>query len=123
MEKILLAADNRLLRQIMAMVLREECDALDTASSPNELEKLSLTGGYNLIVTSFTEPLVNGTDLANRLHRRRVPASLFLITSEHREEQIVELLASGVDQIFSVPIDTVRLKRKVREELNRLSKQ
>ncbi len=119
MKKILLASDNSVFLQVLYRSFSDLGALIDTALTDDELMRKSLGEHYDVIITEFVSPFLNGDDLARALRRRRSKPTVFLASRIGREEMLVSVFESGVDQYLSMPLSASRLKRKVRDELRK----
>lgn len=115
MKKILLAFSDPLLVAVLADMLDEhQCDCVVVHSATDFVEVCN-KGGYDCIVTSFSEPFLSGHDLASKIREVSFPLkpSIFLVSQYHSESILVSLFESGVDQYLTMPLDVRSITRKI----------
>jgi two-component system cell cycle sensor histidine kinase/response regulator CckA len=120
-ETILVAEDDRAVRQLILRTLRDRGYAVLGAS--DAAEALSITdsheGKIHLLLTDVVMPSMNGPELAARLRRSR-PGVAVLYVSGHARDAIVH--RGGVDEgvyLLPKPFNSGDLARMVRRVLDR----
>lgn len=116
--QILLSTADRLTMQLLLATLTDSGARLDVAETENEFVRKCLGGAYQLVITQFDAPFLNGYDLPDQLRRRRLPRpSFFLLSYVRSEEPLLSFYESGIEQVIPMPFDADRLRKKVAEKI------
>lgn len=116
--RILIAASEEPLRQVLTHLLDESNLIIDQASSHKELLRLSRKHHYRLIITRFVAPLVERADEVARIRSSEPKPAIFVLSHTRRERIVVLLLERGVSQFMNLPVSHSRLRTKVRKALS-----
>lgn len=121
--KILIVDDFSTMRRIIKNLLRdlgfnntEEAD--DGKTALPMLER----GGYDLLITDWNMPGMQGIDLLKAVRADADLASLpvLMVTAEQKKEQIVEAAQAGVNGYIVKPFTAATLKEKLDKVFERL---
>lgn len=113
--KILIASQYPVTLKALEYVLSDLGVHVEVTDREEDLKTMAEKNDYSLIITTFTDPFLNGYDLARRLRERYgyPRPALFLIASLTSEREILGLYESGIDQFFNLPVSVSRIRRKV----------
>ncbi|MBO7300560.1 MAG: hypothetical protein J6U53_04030 [Tidjanibacter sp.] len=121
--RLLLACGEAPLGRILSHTLSSLGAEVECVHSHKALVGRILRGEYDIIITRFTEPLLESRRVVALLRgsyalhpTRRV---LYVIADSLTAEESVALLERGVSQLFATPISTTRLGQKVSYELTK----
>ena len=106
-ERILVVDDEKVVRELLAQMLREQGYLVDVAASAREAR--ALVGPFDLLLTDVVMPDTDGIQLASHVDARRV-----LFVSGYDQEELVEAHESFLQKPFSRD----ELARAVREALD-----
>jgi len=120
-ETVLVVEDEPAVRELAVTALREQGYVVHEAGNGDEAwRRLQQDGGLriDLLLTDVVMPLMNGKELADRLHREQ-PGVKVLFMSGYTDEAIIHhgVLAAGV-AFLNKPFTGQVLLRKVREVLD-----
>ena len=75
MARILVAEDNDDLRQMLAVLLQEEGHEVTVARDGVEAFRAAQDSHFDLLITDYVMPIVDGADLTMTLHARPAPGA------------------------------------------------
>ena len=125
-KRILIVDDSSTMRRIISKSLIElgvNPDFITQASDGFEaLEKLKIANSFDLILTDWNMPNMDGLALVHSL--RKIPASaktpIVMITTEGNKKDVIEALKSGVNNYIVKPFTADSLKVKLLPVLSAL---
>ena len=117
--RILVVDDSSTMRRIISKSLIELSidpeDITHAVDGLDALEKLKLANSFDLILTDWNMPEMNGLELVNKL--RKIPESartpIVMITTEGNKKDVIEALKSGVNNYILKPFTSETLKVKL----------
>ncbi len=118
MQKILIASPDKVVLDILRLSVSPMGIEYRTSDNEKEFVENCLEDCYDLIVTQFTHPFLNGFDLSRKMrlkHGHKPP--VFLLSPILYEQHLLSLYESGVDQYLTLPVALSRLERKIRSQL------
>ncbi len=119
MTKLLIVEDDADVRELVALVLREEGYAVDTAEDFTEGLALARTNEYDGLVLDVRLPDGNGMDIARTLRRESRMVPILMLTAQRTPNDAVRGLDAGADDYLGKPFDVTELKARVRSLLRR----
>lgn len=115
---IIIACEEEPLRLILAHALRGLGCRVECVTSHRALMARCSHHHYAIILTSFRAPLIGGSNVATRLRgASSCRSSLFVLAKHPSPSEVVTLLERGVDQVLTLPVSMVRLRRKIEHSL------
>lgn len=118
--KILLAGEDRLHVSVLRTLMSDMKVQCDVAPTRSAFARMAATGAYGIIVSLFTEPFLDGSDLAHTIPERSIGSpAIFVLSWSQCESCVMSLYESGVDQFFSLPCDMNRFRGRLARYLNR----
>ena len=125
-KRVLLVEDNELNREIAHEILSQagfEVEAAEDGSIAVEIVKESKPGYYDLILMDVQMPIMNGYEATRAIRslEDKELASIVIIamTANAFAEDEREALEAGMDVHLSKPVDIMRLKKVIRQQLQR----
>jgi DNA-binding NtrC family response regulator len=116
---VLLAEDERTLRELVGDALREEgCEVWSTGNGARAQEKLE-TQPFDLVLTDIRLPGASGMDLLAAATRHHPDTAVILITAYASVEQAVSALKKGAHQYIRKPFEMDELLHHVRSLMDR----
>ena len=119
MTKLLIVEDEADVRELVALVLREEGYAVDVAVDYTEGISLALTNDYDALVLDVRLPDGNGMDIARTLRRESRMVPILMLTAQRTPSDAVRGLDAGADDYLGKPFDVTELKARIRSLLRR----
>jgi putative two-component system response regulator len=114
--RILIVDDEDLSLEVLRFALEDEGHDVDTAR--NGREALATLGGeaYNLIISDWEMPEMNGVDLCRAVRAQDMGTYVYfiLLTARDGSASAVEGLAAGADDFITKPFDPDELAARVR---------
>lgn len=94
--RILVVDDDPSLRELISLFLEKSGDlAIDTADGAHAAMEMLKSGSYDVIVSDYDMPGMNGIDFLKTLKSGGDPAPFILFTGKGREEVVIEALNHG----------------------------
>lgn len=114
--RILIADDHAVVRRGLAMVLNLEDDMEVVGEAENGEEAIELAEKLNpdLILLDLIMPIMDGYVAAETLKQKLPEIKIVILTGTHDEENVFELLESGIDGYVSKDVKPKELKGAIR---------
>jgi len=114
--KILAVDDSATMRRIIKNQLKQAgYEEVDEAGNGREALTMLAQAHYDLLITDWNMPEMNGLDLVKEV--RRIDASkampILMVTTVAGKEDIVIALKAGVNNYMVKPFDTATLRAKI----------
>lgn len=125
-KKILIVEDSSTMRRIVTKALIElgvnENGIIAAVDGVDGLKKMDASNGFDLILTDWNMPNMDGLELVNNL--RKMPKSdstpIVMITTEDCKDDVLLALKSGVNNYIVKPFNLETLTRKLEPILSRV---
>ncbi|MGE0081061.1 MAG: chemotaxis response regulator CheY [Thiohalomonadaceae bacterium] len=121
--KILIVDDFSTMRRIIKNLLRD-LGYNNTSEADDGLTALPMlqTGNYDLLITDWNMPGMQGIDLlrAVRADARLANLPVMMVTAEQKREQIIEAAKAGVNGYIVKPFTAQTLKEKLEKIFERV---
>jgi two-component system chemotaxis response regulator CheY len=121
--KILIVDDFSTMRRIIKNLLRD-LGFNNTAEADDGLTALPMlqTGNFDLLVTDWNMPGMQGIDLlkAVRADGKLATLPVLMVTAEQKREQIIEAAKAGVNGYIVKPFTAQTLKEKLEKIFERI---
>ncbi len=117
-KSILIVDDEELFGTILQRLLEEEGYVVSNCNNPSDALLISRKRHFDVIVTDYSMPVMNGADFAKLMRYRFADSFIVGLSCEMKER---EFLAAGADAFFEKPVDYEELISKIREYRNSLS--
>jgi CheY-like chemotaxis protein len=114
-KRILLVDDSRDTLAALESLLRRRGFNVVSVTSPEEGLRLAENQPFDVVVTDFKMPGMNGLDFVHRLHRIAPRTHVVLITGYPSEYEERRPSALGVDAYFIKPFDPAVFLKAVSE--------
>lgn len=116
-ERILVADDDRFVRELMASALRgENFDVTTAADGKQALEELAHSK-FDLALLDVWMPRMNGLDVLKALHRKKAPPKVIVVTGDGTATTVLKAFSQRATRCLSKPFDSQTLVCAVRESL------
>lgn len=117
--KILVAEDNPTLQLLTKSLLQKREALVDVASDGAEAVSLFNTESYDIVITDFMMPNMNGCELAQALRSNGFCGPIIGVTAATVGQEREDLLKCGVDAALSKPLNLEELNRALFEFSNK----
>jgi two-component system copper resistance phosphate regulon response regulator CusR len=117
--RILLAEDDRLLREAIARGLREASYAVDDAPDGGRALFLTAVNEYDAIILDVVLPVRDGLEVCRELRRKGVHAPILMLTARDTVEDKITGLDAGADDYVTKPFDFGELLARLRALVRR----
>ncbi|MBQ2394874.1 MAG: response regulator [Alistipes sp.] len=119
MRKVLVVGRDALSREMTASLLADMPIVVQTAASIIDVEKSCRMGCFDLVIMLDLTPLFDGSSSISQLRPEglRFP-KFFVISRQYSEQVVMGLLECGVTQYLTFPVNVLRLRHKIYENLN-----
>lgn len=123
---ILVVDDNDMIRSMVSDMLAKMDLEVSSAENGNKGLDLFLKNNFDLVITDFDMPGMNGIDLANRVKKKSPQTQIVLMTGRQKEEIIATVKDTKVDHTLFKPFSFVEFKDTIqkisdRKKLNFIS--
>lgn len=115
--RILVVDDERGLCAGIQEALKREGYAVDAATDAVAALQLTEAGLYNLVITDFRMPQLNGLELLSRIKARSRDTLFIMMTAYGTVEGAVEAMKQGAYDYLPKPLDMQRLRAVVQKAL------
>lgn len=119
--RILVVEDESEIRELIALHLRRDGHAVDTAGSAEEAYPQIEKRPYDLLVVDWMMPGETGVDIARTLRKKadRDHLAILMVTARAESKDIVEGLEAGADDYLAKPFEPSVLIARSRALLRR----
>ena len=114
-KRILLVDDEESLRACLRMLLELEGLQVSEASNGAEALHLFALGEFDLVITDFQMPLMEGNELAVKLKRLAPSLPILMVTASGRAHRDAD---NPVDALLGKPFDVTELRGTLRKLLS-----
>jgi len=118
MSRILVVDDDENLRHVVSDALRRDSHEVQTAADGREGLELFSGGPFDLVITDYAMPAMDGLEMVRDL-RTRSSAPVLVLTVKSEEREKVRLLDAGADDYVVKPFGVSELLARVRALLRR----
>lgn len=120
-DRILVADDEKAVRETVAVALRRELYSVETAADGKAAWEALESAPFDLAILDISMPLLEGTAILARLRAARDPTPVIYLTSRDEEIDRIAGLEAGADDYVSKPFSMGELMARVRAVLRRAS--
>ena len=117
--RILLAEDDRQLRESIARGLREASYAVDDAPDGDRAIYLAAVNEYDAIILDIVLPGKDGLEVCRAIRRKGVHAPILMLTARDTVEDKIIGLDAGADDYLTKPFDFGELLARLRALVRR----
>ena len=117
--RILLAEDDRQLRDSIARGLREASYAVDDAPDGGKAVFLAAVNEYDAIILDVVLPVRDGIDVCREIRRRGIHAPVLMLTARDTVDDKIKGLDAGADDYLTKPFDFGELLARLRALVRR----
>jgi signal transduction histidine kinase/CheY-like chemotaxis protein len=117
--KILVAEDNPTLQLLTKSMLQKREATVDVAADGVEAINHFNTTGYDLVLTDFMMPNMNGCELAKALRSNGFSGPIIGVTAATVGQEQEDLIECGVDAALSKPLNLEELNKALTEFSNK----
>ena len=117
--RILLAEDDRQLRESIARGLREASYAVDDAPDGDRAIYLAAVNEYDAIILDIVLPGKDGLEVCRAIRRKGVHAPILMLTARDTVEDKITGLDAGADDYLTKPFDYGELLARLRALVRR----
>jgi DNA-binding NtrC family response regulator len=111
--RVLVVDDHASAREAVADVLREARYNVATCASASEALGKLLGERFDVVVTDFQMPGMNGLEFICEIERRRLDVQVLMITAHGSVTSAVEAMRHGAFDYIEKPFDVIELERSV----------
>ncbi len=117
--RILLVDDEKNILKVMSASLKKEGYEVETArSGENAIEKVG-NNRYNLVITDYKLPGINGLDLLKELKVKNAEIPVIILTAYGTIEKAVNAMKKGASNYLTKPLNLEELTLVVRDAMQR----
>lgn len=112
--KILVADDSKTMLRIISNTLKRIGeDDIDTALDGQIALQLFNENQYDLILTDWNMPVMNGLELVQNIRKSNKDIPIIMITTEGGKTEVIKALRAGVNNYIVKPFTPQVLKQKL----------
>ncbi len=117
--KVLLVDDSGVMRTIIARGLRSLFidEVVEAADGVEALEKFGDGEGFDLVLTDWNMPNMNGLELVQALRGAGHKLPIMMVTTETEKAQVLKAIQAGVNDYLVKPFDQDMLQLKLNRVL------
>jgi DNA-binding response OmpR family regulator len=112
--RVLLAEDDRGLREVLARGLRENGYVVDAVADGQEAVRFLRSYDYAVAVLDWRMPEMSGLEVLHWIRRRDLPAAVLMLTARDAPADRVSGLDQGADDYMIKPFDFAELLARMR---------
>lgn len=112
---ILIASPDPLLTALICRGLHSKEHRVQTCHDEHRFCDMYRSGDFEVVVTMFAHPFINGGDLATTTHNTNTKPVTFVLSWQQSEQVVMALYESGIDQYMTLPVSIDRLTAKIRK--------
>jgi two-component system response regulator PilR (NtrC family) len=117
--RVLVVEDERSMRDLLALMLRKEGYAVETADSGTQgASRLAKDPAYDLMITDVSMPGMTGLELLRHARRVSPDTSVILMTAYGSKETAIEALNEGAAYYVEKPFDLDEIKVVARKTVD-----
>jgi CheY-like chemotaxis protein/HPt (histidine-containing phosphotransfer) domain-containing protein len=113
---LLVAEDNKINQQLVAMVLRNAGHRVDVVENGEQAFDAVRTGAYDIVLMDVQMPILDGMEATKRIRALPSPVGrvpIIALTAHAMAGAREQYLAAGMDDYLSKPLDVAALLRKL----------
>jgi two-component system chemotaxis response regulator CheY len=125
MNKILIVDDFATMRRIIKNFLKNMgYRDIYEAENGKEAMKMLSEGGFDLVLTDWNMPVMNGLELLQSIRASELHSHIpvLMLTAESKREQIVRAAQEGVNGYIVKPFNEITLKIKLEKIFERIGR-
>ncbi len=114
--RVLFADDLPVMKKLVISILKQiNITNIDTASNGEEALELMTEKQYDIVLTDWNMPVMNGLQLLQKIKSDPVlkKTPVILITAEDDKDQVLEAIKAGVNGYVIKPIKASTLQEKI----------
>lgn len=119
MKSLLIADDNKEIRELLSNYARKEGYKVDLAKDGEEALKLFKSKSYDLLILDIMMPYIDGLTLCKKI-REESTVPILLLTAKSEEYEKIMGLDSGADDYIVKPSSPLEIMARVRAQLRRI---
>ena len=111
---LLIASPGPTLTEIILHHLRGLPATVSVTGTEEDFCQICCQQPFDIAITSFLNPFLNGTDLVRQIRDRGLKKPVFFLLCPLQYEQtVLSLYESGIDQYFTLPVSMERLRNRI----------
>lgn len=115
---VLIADDDKEIRQLLKTYLEQECYKVDVASDGEEAIRRFEQNTYHLVILDLMMPKVDGIEVCRRL-RQTTNIPIVMLTAKDQEMDKIVGLSIGADDYMTKPFSIHELVARIKAHLRR----
>jgi two-component system response regulator PilR (NtrC family) len=119
--RILVVEDEKSMRDLLAMMLRKEGYAVETAQSAlHAKDRVTRSGLYDLVVSDISMPGMSGLELLRHCRQSAPETAVILMTAFGSKQTAIDALNDGASYYVEKPFDLEEMKTVIGKTLEHL---
>ena len=112
---VLFVDDEEDIRKVMSMLLKKFFKSVDIAENGEEVLKKYLQKEYDIIITDFTMPKMNGVELIEKVKAINPNQKIIILSAHQDKEDFYKALLAQADGYLIKPFDVEVFKKIIRK--------
>jgi CheY-like chemotaxis protein len=112
-QHILVVDDNETIRSVVSDMLVQMDLEVSSVETGEKGIDLFLNNNFDLVITDFSMPGMNGIDLANQIKKESPATVIVLMTGEEKEVILSRIKGLSVDQVLFKPFTLAKMTETV----------
>ncbi len=115
MKRVLILDDDELSLEMMETLLEFNQLSATKVKSPIEAVQLALKGDFDVIITDYMMPGMNGLTFAKILKEAAIKSKIIVTSAYTKDLFEEELFSAGVSRLFKKPVDVDELLKYIKQ--------
>jgi len=112
---VLFVDDEKEIRNGMSMLLKKFFNSVDVAEEGEDALKKYLKKEYDIIITDFTMPKMNGIELIEKIKEINPTQKIILLSAHQNKEDFLEALSAQADGYLIKPFNIAEFKKLLKK--------
>jgi len=117
--RLLLIEDDKDIIHLLSIALKSLCFAVDTAQDGGTGLNLALSNRYDLIITDYNLPILNGREIIESIRSENKSTPILVLSVRSEIDDRVDLLNLGADDYLTKPFTLSELLARIKALLRR----
>jgi len=116
--RVLVVDDQKNMRTIMRMIVKEMGHGVETAEDGKKALELYRKGGIDLVITDFKMPYMDGLELLKAVKSENGKVPVIVVTSLAEAMDTSCFMEAGASQVLGKPFDSAEIRKAIDTAIN-----